>query len=76
MGLLYTMFYLDFEPEEWKQITNDPASFEAICDDVSIEIDDTSQNNYKLKFKKGGKIHVFRVVGKFRITWDDDDLVK
>lgn len=76
MGLLYTKFYLDFEPVEWKQVSGEPAVFEAIGDETSIEINDTSQNFYKLRFKKGGRIQVLRVVGKFRLTWDDDDLLK
>lgn len=74
MGLLYTKFYLDFEPLEWKQVSSEPVVFEAIKE-TSIEINDTSQNFYKLKFKKNGRIQVLRVVGKFRLTWDDDDLL-
>jgi len=50
--------------------------FQTIADDVSLEIYDTSQNSYKLKFKKGGKLQLFRVVGKFRLTWDDNDLIQ
>ena len=76
MGLLYTKFYLDFEPEQWKQISTNPIIFQTLDDNVSLDIDDTSQNTYKLKFKKGGKLQIFRVVGKFRLTWDDDDLLK
>ncbi|NJK78159.1 MAG: hypothetical protein HC944_05165 [Nanoarchaeota archaeon] len=75
MGLLYTKFYLDFEPTEWKSISSNPVVFETIKDDVSLEIYDTSQNSYHLKFKKGGRIQLFRVVGKFRLTWDDDDII-
>ena len=74
MGLLYTKFYLDFEPDEWKQISTNPIIFEALEDNVTLDIDDTSQNTYKLKFKKGGKLQLFRVVGKFRLTWDDEDI--
>ena len=74
MGLLYTKFYLDFEPDEWKQISTNPIIFEALDDNVTLDIDDTSQNTYKLKFKKGGKLQLFRVVGKFRLTWDDEDI--
>ena len=73
MGLLYTKFYLDFEPEEWKQVSTNPVIFEAL-DDVTLDIEDTSQTSYKLKFKKGGKIQIFRVVGKFRLTWNDEDI--
>lgn len=75
MGLLYTKFYMDFEEDEWKQISNNPIIFESIKKDVSLEIEDTSHKSYKLQFKEGGKIHMFRVVGKFRMTWDDEDLL-
>ena len=75
MGLLYTKFYLDFEPHDWKEVSNNPVIFETIADDVSLEIYDTSQNSYKLKFRKGGKLELFRVVGKFSLTWDDKDLI-
>ena len=75
MGLLYTKFYLDFEPTEWKQVSANPVIFETITDGISLEIYDTSQNSYKLKFRKGGRMQLFRVVGKFRLTWDDKDLI-
>lgn len=75
MGLLYTKLYLDFEPDEWKQISNTPVTFETIEDNVSLEILDTSQNSCQLQFKKGGKLNLFRVVGKFRLTWDDKDII-
>ncbi len=75
LGLLYTKFYIDFESTEWKEVSANPVIFETIADGVSLEIYDTSQNSYKLKFRKGGRIHLFRVVGKFRLTWDDKDLV-
>ena len=64
---------MDFDQEDWKQISNDPIIFEAVGDDVSLEIEDTSHKSYKLRFKKGGKIQMFRVTGKFRLTWDDED---
>lgn len=75
MGLLYTKFYLDFEPNNWKEISRNPLIFEAIDDDVSLEIYDVSQNSYKLRFKKGGKLQIIKVVGKFRLTWADEDVV-
>lgn len=75
MGLLYTKFYLDFDPDEWKEISHNPVIFETISDNVSLEIYDTSQNLYNLKFRKGGKLQIFKVVGKFRLTWDDKDLL-
>ena len=74
MGLLYTKFYLDFDPNEWREISHNPTIFEAL-DDISLEIYDISQNSHQLKFRKGGEIKLFRVVGKFRLTWDDEDLI-
>ena len=75
MGLLYTKFYMDFDEEEWKQISNNPIVFEAIKNDVSLEIEDTSHKSYKVNLKEGGKLHMFRVTGKFRLTWDDNDVI-
>ena len=75
MGLLYTKFYLDFESTEWNQVSTNPVIFEALDDNVILDVDDTSQNSRRLRFKKGGKIQIFRVVGKFRLTWNDDDVL-
>ena len=74
MGLLYTKFYMDFEDAEWNQISNDPIVFQTIKDGVSLEIEDASHKSYRLNFKNGGKIKMFRVTGKFRLTWDDGDV--
>jgi len=76
MGLLYTKLHLDFEPNEWKQISVNPVTFETLEDNVTLEVMDTSQNSYNIQFKKGGRLNLFRVVGKFRLTWDDKDLIK
>ena len=75
MGLIYTKLYVDFEQEEWKQISNTPVIFESLKDNVHLEIMDTSKNSCSLQFKKGGKLNLFRVVGKFRLTWDDGDII-
>ncbi len=75
MGLLYTKFYMDFAEEEWKQISNDPPIFQAIKNDVTLDIEDTSHKSYKLNFKKDGKITSMRSIGKFRLSWDDDDVL-
>jgi len=66
---------MDFDEVEWKQISNDPIVFQTIKDDVSLEIEDTTHRLYKLNFKKGGKFKMFRVTGKFRLTWDDEDVL-
>ena len=75
MGLLYTKFHMNFDDEEWKQISNNPIVFQTIKDDVTLEIEDTSHKSYKLHFKEGGKLGMFRVTGQFRLTWDDEDIL-
>ena len=75
MGLIYTKLYVDFDPNQWKQISTNPITFQCIDDNVSLEIMDTSQNSRHLNFKNGGKINLLRVVGKFRLTWADEDLL-
>ncbi len=75
MGLLYTKFYMDFDENEWRQTSNDPIVFQAVKEGASLEIEDTSHKSYKLRFKESGRLHMFRVTGKFRLTWDDDDIL-
>ena len=75
MGLLYTKFYMDFNEEEWNQISNEPIVFQTIKDSVTLEIEDLSHKSYKLNFKEGGKLKMFRVTGKFRLTWDNEDIL-
>ena len=75
MGLLYTKFYMDFDQNDWKQISNNPLVFQTQNDNVSLDIEDTSHKSYKLIFKNGAKFKMFRVTGKFRLTWNDDDIV-
>ncbi len=74
MGLLYTKFHMNFDEEEWNQISNNPIVFQTIKTDVTLEIEDTSHKSYKLYFKEGGKLEMFRVTGRFRLTWDDADV--
>lgn len=66
---------MDFDEPDWKQISNNPIVFESTKNNLNLEIEDTSHKSYKLLFKEGGKINMFRVTGKFRLTWDDDDLI-
>ena len=65
---------MDFEGEQWRQISNNPLVFQSIKNDVSLEIEDISHKSYKLNFKKGARLVMFRVAGKFRFTWDDEDV--
>ncbi len=74
MGLLYTKFHLNFDEEEWNQISNNPIVFQTIKDDVTLEIEDISHKSYKIHFKKNGKLEMFRVTGQFRLIWDDEDV--
>lgn len=74
MGLAYTKYYLDFESEAWKQVSNDPPIFESTIDGNNIEIPDVSGRIHNLSFKKGGQLTVLRVAGKFRLLWDDESL--
>ena len=75
MGLLYTKVHLDFVENDWKEISSNPIIFQTIKDDVTLEIETTSQKLHKLNFKKNGKLNMFRVTGQFRLTWDDDDIL-
>ena len=74
MGLVHTVHYLDFSSESWKLVSNNPTIFEAIVDNVVLEIRDTSHRENKLVLKKGGKIEYMRSVGKYRLRWNDEDL--
>ena len=75
MGLLHTVHYLDFSSEFWKLTSNNPTIFETIIDNVVLNIRDTSQNEHKLMFKKGSRIEYMRSIGKYRLNWNDVDLV-
>ena len=75
MGLIHTTCYLDFLIDSWKQISVNPTIFEVISDSVSLKIYDTSSKERKLAFRKGAKINYRRSVGKYRLTWNDEDLV-
>ena len=75
VGLLYTANYVDFDERDWKMVSTNPPEFEAREDSVSLDIFDVSQKSYKITFRKGARIKSFRVVGKFRLTWDDSYLM-
>ncbi|PJC49992.1 MAG: hypothetical protein CO032_07215 [Nitrosopumilales archaeon CG_4_9_14_0_2_um_filter_34_16] len=66
---------MDFDDTDWKQTSNNPIVFQTLKNNVSLEIEDTSHKSYKLNFKEGGKLNMFRVTGKFRLTWNDDDVL-
>ena len=75
MGLLYTTRYLDFPTDSWKQVSVNPTIFEVISNGTVLKIYDVSLKVRKLTFRKGAKIKYMRSVGKYRLTWNDEDLV-
>ena len=75
MGLLHTMRYLDFPTDSWKQVSVNPTIFEVISNGAVLEIYDVSLKVRKLTLRKGAKIKYMRSVGKYRLTWNDEDLV-
>ena len=66
---------MNFDEEEWNQISNNPIVFQTIKTDVTLEIEDTSHKSHKLHFKEGGRLEMFRVTGQFRLTWNDEDVL-
>jgi len=74
MGLVHTVHYLDFSPESWKLVSNNPTIFETTVDNVVLDIRDISHTEHKLVFKKGGKLEYMRSIGKYRLKWNDEDL--
>ena len=74
MGLLHTVQYLDFSSESWKIVSNNPTIFEAMGDNIVLNVRDVSHKEHKLVFKRGGKIEYMRSVGKYRLRWNHDDL--
>jgi len=75
MGLLHTTRYLDFPTDSWEQISTNPTIFEVISNSAILKIYDTSLKERKLTFRKGAKIKYMRSVAKYRLTWNDEDLV-
>ena len=75
MGLLHTTRYLDFPTDSWKQVSVNPTIFEVISNSTVLKIYDVSLKVRKLTFRKGAKIKYMRSVGKYRLTWNDEDLI-
>lgn len=76
VGLLYTTNYVDFDEHDWLQVSVNPPEFEARTDFVTLDIFDVTQKSYKIKFAKGTRVRSLRVVGKFRLTWEDSGLLE
>lgn len=76
MGLIYSKTYIDFPENQWRQVSNNPVIFEAINDDAVLDILDEGGKNHKLRVRKGGQVKFMRVVGKYRLNWNDDYVTK
>ena len=61
--------------ESWKLLSNNPTIFETVVDNVVLAIRDISHREQKLVFKKGSKLEYMRSIGKYRLKWDDEDLM-
>jgi hypothetical protein len=75
MGLIHTTHYLDFPSNSWKQVSINPTIFEVISNNAVLEIYDISHKDQKLTFRKGSQIKYIRSVGKYRLSWNDEDLI-
>ena len=75
MGLIHTTNYLDFTTESWKEVSVNPTIFEVISNDAVLMIYNTSHKEQKLTFRKGSRIKYIRSIGKYRLTWNDEDLI-
>ena len=75
MGSLYTAKYLDLNVKEWNQVSRHPAIFSSLVDNTVIEITDIDNKIHKMTFRVGGILKFEKVEGKFRVYWDDKNLV-
>jgi len=75
MGELFTMTFTDFKEDEWKLIKELPVTLECLKDNSMIEIIDIYDKIHKMTFQQGGKIFIDKIEDKYRLYWDDDDLI-
>ena len=74
MGSLYTAQYFDLKLDEWKRTFKFPVNFECMRDSCTIEIVDLEGKTHKMAFQKGGTMKFEKIEGKFRLSWNDNDL--
>ena len=75
MGELFTAVLADFNEDEWKLIKELPVILECLKDNSMIEIIDIDGKVHKMTFQQGGQIVVDKIEDKYRIYWNDDDLI-
>ncbi|KAG2474527.1 MAG: hypothetical protein NPMRTH4_360013 [Nitrosopumilales archaeon] len=69
------MTFADFNEDEWKKIQELPLILECLKDNTMIEFIDIDNKIHKMTFQQGGKIFIDKIDDKYRLYWDDDDLI-
>jgi len=75
MGELFSAVLADFEGDEWKIVKEHPVILECLKDNSMIEIIDIDGKIRKMTFRLGGKISIDEIEDKYRVYWNDDDLI-
>jgi len=75
MGSLDTAQQLDLKLDEWKRTFKFPVDFECMRDSCSFEVVDLEEKTHKMAFQKGGTMKFEKIEGKFRLSWNDNDLI-
>ncbi len=69
------MKYAAFKEDEWKIIKELPVILQCLKDNSMVEIIDIDDKIHKMTFQQGGQIVVDKIEDKYRIYWNDDDLI-
>ena len=75
MGELFSAVLADFKGDEWKITKEHPVILECLKDNSMIEIIDIDGKIHKMTFQQGGKIFIDEIEDKYRVYWNDDDLI-
>ena len=75
MGELFSAVLADFKGDEWKITKEHPVILECLKDNSMIEIIDIDGKIHKMTFQQGGKIGIDEIEDKYRVYWNDDDLI-
>jgi len=75
MGSLFTMIIGDFKEDEWKMTKGIPIILECLKDNSMVEFIDIDYKIQKMTFQQGGKIFIDKIEDKYRLYWDDDDMI-
>ena len=75
MGRLSSLKYAAFKEDEWKIIKELPVILQCLKDNSMIEIIDIDGKIHKMTFQQGGRISIDEIEDKYRVYWNDDDLI-